>query len=189
MLARGDRYILRAYSPPITIAGGVILDPAAAAAARSAAAAALDRLRRLDFDPAAGNRGGGGARARPRVMIDEAGAAGLPLAALAARPRRSGAAPRRAVAALVARQGRACAPATCSIAAPVYARLEGAILAALPSIIGRSRSRKVCRAKSCVSGCSAAATRRCSSGARSRSSAGRRSSSATASRWPRIVSS
>src|SRR5580765_2902766 len=27
VLARGDRYILRAYSPPITIAGGVILDP------------------------------------------------------------------------------------------------------------------------------------------------------------------
>ena len=26
-LARGDRYILRAYSPPMTIAGGVILDP------------------------------------------------------------------------------------------------------------------------------------------------------------------
>ena len=27
VLARGDRYILRAYSPPMTIAGGVILDP------------------------------------------------------------------------------------------------------------------------------------------------------------------
>ena len=27
ILSRGDRYILRAYSPPVTIAGGVILDP------------------------------------------------------------------------------------------------------------------------------------------------------------------
>jgi selenocysteine-specific elongation factor len=28
VLTRGDRFILRAYSPPITIAGGVVLDPA-----------------------------------------------------------------------------------------------------------------------------------------------------------------
>ena len=28
VLTRGDRFIIRAYSPPITIGGGVVLDPA-----------------------------------------------------------------------------------------------------------------------------------------------------------------
>ena len=50
-LGRGDRYILRAYSPPQTIAGGLILDPQPPRTGIRSAAA-LERLRRLDFDPA-----------------------------------------------------------------------------------------------------------------------------------------
>ena len=68
VLGRGDRYILRAYSPPITIAGGVILDPhPPRTAIRSAAA--LDRATRLEADPIG-------------MMIDDAAAAGLPVGAL-----------------------------------------------------------------------------------------------------------
>jgi selenocysteine-specific elongation factor len=71
VLARGDRYILRAYSPPITIAGGVILDPHPPRTAIRTTAA-LDRVRRLDADPIG-------------AMIDDAGARGFPIAALVTR--------------------------------------------------------------------------------------------------------
>jgi len=71
LLARGDRYILRAYSPSVTIAGGVILDPAPPRAAIRTAAA-LDRMRRLERDPAG-------------AMIAERGALGLPMRALITR--------------------------------------------------------------------------------------------------------
>ena len=48
VLARGDRYILRAYSPPVTIAGGLILDPRPPRTAiRTAAALARCRAARL----------------------------------------------------------------------------------------------------------------------------------------------
>src|SRR4029077_13953308 len=68
VLARGDRYILRAYSPPTTIAGGLILDPRPARTAggrllappppRSAirSRAALERVQALLFDPVADDR-------------------------------------------------------------------------------------------------------------------------------------
>jgi selenocysteine-specific elongation factor len=71
VLARGDRYILRAYSPPITIAGGVVLDPQPPRTAIRTAAA-LDRLQRVERDPVP-------------AMIADAAAAGLPAAALVAR--------------------------------------------------------------------------------------------------------
>ncbi|MGH9144850.1 MAG: selenocysteine-specific translation elongation factor, partial [Vicinamibacterales bacterium] len=48
VLARGDRYILRAYSPPVTIAGGLILDPRPPRTAIRTVAA-LDRCQRLDL--------------------------------------------------------------------------------------------------------------------------------------------
>src|SRR5439155_141614 len=64
-------YILRAYSPSVTIAGGVILDPAPPRAAIRTAAA-LDRMRRLERDPAG-------------AMIAERGALGLPMRALITR--------------------------------------------------------------------------------------------------------
>jgi selenocysteine-specific elongation factor len=83
VLARGDRYILRAYSPPLTIAGGLILDPQPPRSGIRSAAA-LERSRRLDFDPASGDRAGAERRA-VAVMLDDAGAAGVPLAALVSR--------------------------------------------------------------------------------------------------------
>jgi selenocysteine-specific elongation factor len=83
VLARGDRYILRAYSPSQTIAGGLILDPRPPrTGVRSRAA--LERLQRLDFDPAVDNRADAELRAA-LVMIEDAGLAGFPLAALTSR--------------------------------------------------------------------------------------------------------
>jgi selenocysteine-specific elongation factor len=83
VLARGDRYILRAYSPPLTIAGGLILDPQPPRAGIRSAAT-LERSRRLDFDPAAGDLVDAQRRA-VAVMLDEAGASGLLLTALTSR--------------------------------------------------------------------------------------------------------
>ncbi|HZT76527.1 MAG TPA: selenocysteine-specific translation elongation factor, partial [Vicinamibacterales bacterium] len=71
VVARGDRYILRAYSPPVTIAGGTILDPQPPRTAIRTAVA-VDRLRRLERDPLG-------------AMIDDAGALALPIAALVTR--------------------------------------------------------------------------------------------------------
>ncbi len=67
-LTRGDRFVLRAYSPAVTIAGGEVLDPSPARG-RLRSSAGLSRLRRLS--------------ARPDdleflvTMVDEAGASGL----------------------------------------------------------------------------------------------------------------
>lgn len=68
VVGRGDRYILRAYSPPLTIAGGVILDPHPPRGAIRTAAA-LERVKRLESDPVG-------------AMIDAAGASGLPVPSL-----------------------------------------------------------------------------------------------------------
>jgi selenocysteine-specific elongation factor len=83
ILARGDRYILRAYSPPVTIAGGLILDPRPPRTAIRTAAA-LRRCQQLMFDPATDDRVQVERRALA-VMIDEAGRAGLSLAAMTSR--------------------------------------------------------------------------------------------------------
>ena len=47
VVTRGDRFVLRAYSPPITIAGGRVLDPSPGKG-RFRSTAGLARLRRLD---------------------------------------------------------------------------------------------------------------------------------------------
>ncbi|HMB79511.1 MAG TPA: selenocysteine-specific translation elongation factor, partial [Vicinamibacterales bacterium] len=80
ILARGDRYILRAYSPPVTIAGGLILDPRPPRTAIRTAAA-VERCRRLEFDPAAGDGAAADARA-VAAMLEDAGVAGLSIAAM-----------------------------------------------------------------------------------------------------------
>lgn len=49
VLARGDRYVVRTYSPAITIAGGVVLDPLPPRNA-TRGAAQLERMRRLDVN-------------------------------------------------------------------------------------------------------------------------------------------
>jgi selenocysteine-specific elongation factor len=77
VLTRHDRYILRAYSPPLTIAGGEILDPAPPRGAIRTAAA-LDRSRELDTD----RESDVAAIVR---MIAEAGRRAFPLAALVSR--------------------------------------------------------------------------------------------------------
>jgi selenocysteine-specific elongation factor len=77
VLTRHDRFIMRAYSPPATIGGGVVLDPAPTRPGiRSAdGRAALERLREAaDGDSAA-----------ILAMIDSAGLAGVDRAALVAR--------------------------------------------------------------------------------------------------------
>jgi selenocysteine-specific elongation factor len=83
ILGRGDRYILRAYSPPVTIAGGLILDPRPPRTAIRTEAA-LARCRRLTFDPGTDDLVGAERRALA-VMIDDAGRAGLSLAAMTSR--------------------------------------------------------------------------------------------------------
>jgi selenocysteine-specific elongation factor len=128
VLARGDRYILRAYSPPVTIAGGLILDPMPPRTAIRSAAA-LGRARRLDFDPAAPDRAAAEARATV-VMLEDAGAAGLPLAALTSR---AGVDPADvdARAASLVEEKRAVRAGDRLVAADVYATLEDTIVSVL----------------------------------------------------------
>lgn len=81
VLTCGDRYILRAYSPPRTIAGGRILDPQPPRNPIRQTAA-LERCMRLDV------QSGEGAEAEvavATVMIEDAGRAGFPVAALVSR--------------------------------------------------------------------------------------------------------
>ena len=82
VLTRGDRFILRAYSPPLTIAGGRVLDPQPLQAGIRTATARLRLERLLDgdvvTDAAAQDRAIG-------VMVAERGIAGLGLAALVTR--------------------------------------------------------------------------------------------------------
>ena len=82
VLTRGDRFILRAYSPPLTIAGGQVLDPQPPRGGIRTAAARR-RLERLldgvvEEAPATRDLAFG-------VLVSERGIAGLPLAALVTR--------------------------------------------------------------------------------------------------------
>jgi selenocysteine-specific elongation factor len=77
VLTRGDRFILRAYSPPLTIGGGVVVDPhpprgAIRTAAGRARFSRLDPSRRDEDDVAA-------------AFVEERAALGLPEAALVSR--------------------------------------------------------------------------------------------------------
>jgi len=128
LLARGDRYILRAYSPPVTIAGGLILDPAPPRAAIRTPAA-LERARRLDFDPSASDVAAAEQRAIA-VMLDDAGAAALPIDALTSRAAVDPTAVDGRVRALV--DGKLAVRAGDRlVASTIYAALEDAIVAAL----------------------------------------------------------
>ena len=55
VVTRGDRYVVRAYSPPVTIGGGVVLDPHPP---RGATRSAAGRRRFERLDTAAGGAGG-----------------------------------------------------------------------------------------------------------------------------------
>jgi selenocysteine-specific elongation factor len=76
-LVRGDRFILRAYSPLATIGGGTVLDPLPSrkGVRTPAAIARLERLSDPDIH----------AQTALMVMIEEAGLRGLPMTALAGR--------------------------------------------------------------------------------------------------------
>jgi selenocysteine-specific elongation factor len=74
VLTRGDRFILRAYSPPTTIAGGSVLDPAPP---RVGVRTASGRARFAALS--------GGGDDPLRRLVEEAGSEGLPESSLVAR--------------------------------------------------------------------------------------------------------
>jgi selenocysteine-specific elongation factor len=95
VLTRGDRFIVRAYSPPVTIGGGVVLDPhPPRSAIRNTAA--LSRYRRLDGSHGDAAASDSAVLARPDrsaaasdsavlAFMDERAGAGLPASALVSR--------------------------------------------------------------------------------------------------------
>jgi selenocysteine-specific elongation factor len=77
VLTRGDRFILRAYSPPVTIGGGVVVDPQPP---RGAIRTGPGRARFRRLDPA--RQGDDEVVA---AFVEERGALGLPASALTSR--------------------------------------------------------------------------------------------------------
>ncbi len=78
VMTRGDRFVLRAYSPVVTIGGGVVIDPHPP---RGAVRSAAGQARFEALDPGVG-RSPLDAEATDRaalVMLDECGPAGLPV--------------------------------------------------------------------------------------------------------------
>ena len=116
VLARGDRYILRTYSPPVTIAGGVILDPHPPRTAIRTSAA-LERIQRFETDPV-------------QAMIADAGAGGFPVAALVTRAAVDPADVEARVASLQAAHA-AVRAGDVLVAPAVFERLRGSIAGAL----------------------------------------------------------
>ena len=74
VLTRGDRFILRAYSPPMTIAGGLVLDPAPP---RTGIRTPAGRARFVKLSA--------GDDEALRALIEESASEGLPVEALASR--------------------------------------------------------------------------------------------------------
>ena len=128
IVARGDRYILRAYSPAVTIAGGVILDPHPPRGAIRTEAA-LSRATRLAFDPSAPDHVQADDRAAA-VMIEDSGAAGFPLTSMVSRIGIDPNALDARVEALT-RSGVAVRAGDVLVTPGVFEKLKGAMLAAL----------------------------------------------------------
>lgn len=82
VLSRGDRFILRAYSPPTTIAGGVVLDPRPP---RGGIRTSAGRQRFVRLDPQSAPTPDDAALAAAALLVAEAAAAGLPETALTSR--------------------------------------------------------------------------------------------------------
>ncbi len=82
VLVRGDRFVLRAYSPPVTIAGGIVLDPQPPRGAIRTRFA-LERCGRLMAEPA-GDPIAAELRAI-QVVVNDAGPAGVPIGTLTSR--------------------------------------------------------------------------------------------------------
>lgn len=79
VLTRGDRFILRAYSPSVTVGGGVVLDPHPPRVGVRTTAG-LERFRRLDA-----GEGIEGIDAAVLAFVDERGESGLPASSLVSR--------------------------------------------------------------------------------------------------------
>lgn len=128
VLTRGDRFILRAYSPPSTMAGGVVLDPRPA---RGGIRRAAGRARFAALDAGASAAGPNAVHDRAcRQMLSDAGAHGVPLATLAWR---LGLAPDHAssLVASLERAGDAARAADIMLAASVLRDLAAALLRGL----------------------------------------------------------
>jgi selenocysteine-specific elongation factor len=123
VLTRGDRFIIRAYSPSITVGGGHVLDPHPPRAGIRTATA-LNRYRRLD--------GGDDAGINNAVLtfVAERGRAGLPAAALLSRAGLSRPVADRTIDRL-AGQGHVVAVADLLVAPSVLQELSEQLLAAL----------------------------------------------------------
>jgi selenocysteine-specific elongation factor len=122
VLTRGDRFIIRSYSPAVTVAGGVVLDPQPPRGAMRTAAG-LRRFRALDVEPPDEAR-------VVAALVQERGAAGLAQDALISRLGLSGA----TAEAIVARgcAGGALVRVGTSLVAPgALARLSQALLGAI----------------------------------------------------------
>jgi len=121
VLTRGDRFIMRAYSPPLTVGGGVVVDPFPPRGAIRTAAG-LARFRTLeirDVDDTA-----------LASFVTERGALGVPVSALISRAGLSADAAALAAERLVA-AGRAVAVGDLLVAPTVLDSLSSALLAAL----------------------------------------------------------
>ena len=132
VVTRGDRFILRAYSPPRTIGGGIVLDPRPPL--RAGIRRAEGGARFAHLDPALRAPGESGERA-VALMVAEAGMRGLPARALASR---AGVPPGEA-AALVARlagQGHATLAGDLLVAPSALAGARTQVLTALEAYHG-----------------------------------------------------
>jgi selenocysteine-specific elongation factor len=128
VLVRGDRFILRTYSPARTIAGGHVLDPVPPRRTAIRTGSAVERCRRLDFDPAdAGGRLLEGELRAALVMIEDAGASGLPISALVSRV---GIGPRDVLSRIetLTNAGVAVHVSDVLVARPIFARLQRSIV-------------------------------------------------------------
>jgi selenocysteine-specific elongation factor len=122
VVTRGDRFIIRAYSPVATIGGGVVLDPRPVrGGVRSAAG--VQRFRRIEISAADPDLA-------LAVLVDEGGGAGLPVAALVSRAGLSYEAADQAVMGLVA-GGTASLVGDLLVSTRVRAELGTALVAAL----------------------------------------------------------
>jgi selenocysteine-specific elongation factor len=140
VLTRGDRFIVRAYSPSVTIAGGVVIDPQPPRGGiRTVAGRA--RYARLDpvFAVAGTPRGSGAGRSAQDVaaaaeaasaLIEESGDQGLPFQALHTRIG-LGAAAAAAACAVLERTGRARVVGNLLVTPATLDRLASALVQAL----------------------------------------------------------
>jgi selenocysteine-specific elongation factor len=82
VVTRGDHFIVRAYSPPDTIGGGIVVDPQPP---RGGIRTPTGRIRFADLDPETSTAPAQATERAVLRLVSEAGHAGLPRAALSAR--------------------------------------------------------------------------------------------------------